>query len=155
MGRRLNGRKGIFLLTSMFCLATVRSGRQAATSSADTPLRRSGAPSVGRERQTHQDESGPPGDVVWMAACWCWSPPWWMVLVLWVSDLPENRTARGEVGWFVLINACFVVLYFFLPTSPMIPCTRAIFQPTRAILHPSGAGFGRLSAKLGRHALKF
>ena len=103
----------------------------------------------------HQGESGPPGDVVWMAARWCRPPLWWMVLALWACDVAENRTTRGGVGRLVLITTCFVVFYFFTLISPAIPFTHAIFQPTRAILHPSRAGLGRLSAKLGRYALRF
>lgn len=69
----------------------------------------------------HQGESGPPGDVVWMAARWCRPPLWWMVLALWACDVAENRTTRGGVGRLVLITTCFVVFYFFTLISPVIP----------------------------------
>ncbi len=61
----------------------------------------------------------------------------------------------GAVVQAAFISACFFEFYLFRRLSSTIARTRAIFQPTRAILHPPGAGPWIGSANLGRHALKF
>ena len=142
------------LLTDSVRTMSVRKGRQAATSSTDTSLR-GGPPPV------RLSAPNPPGRV---------RPA--------VGRRLDGRTlapAPRRGGWFcvsgrvtrlkaglpagvrllVLVSGCFVLFYFLSPTPPTIPCTRAIFQSTHAILHPPGAGHRRLSAHFRRHALKF
>ena len=70
-------------------------------------------------------------------------------------DAVEKRAAEKAAVQAALISTCFFEFYLFRRFSSTIARTRAIFQPTRAILHPPGAGPWMGSANLGRHALKF